>query len=145
MLEDILRHLNNWFVVPGGVHHGVYTVENGSIALPFLQDGQFFRIIGSVFNDGLHQYPPGGMMTEAFEGDVWALAIPPAVVCLSGEIKTWREKNESAVLSPYQSESFGGYSYTKANSAGDSNAVTGWETAFKQRLNCWRKIKGGRP
>ena len=27
MLEDILRHLNNWFVVPGGVHHGVYTVD----------------------------------------------------------------------------------------------------------------------
>ena len=32
MLEDILRHLNNWFLVE--IHEGTFTVENGSIALP---------------------------------------------------------------------------------------------------------------
>lgn len=55
MLEQVLRHLNNWFLVE--IHEGTFAVENGSIALPFLLTNQYFRICGSVFNDGLHQYP----------------------------------------------------------------------------------------
>lgn len=55
MLEQVLRHLNNWFLVE--IHEGTFAVENGSIALPFLHPNQYFRICGSVFNDGLHQYP----------------------------------------------------------------------------------------
>ena len=57
MLEQILMHLNNWFLVPDGVREDTYTIEDGSIVLPFLIEGQYFRVIGSVFNDGLHQYP----------------------------------------------------------------------------------------
>ena len=34
MLEQVLRHLNNWFLVD--IHEGEFAVENGSIALPFL-------------------------------------------------------------------------------------------------------------
>lgn len=142
MLEQLLMHLNNWFLLPDGVHAGTYSVEQGSITLPFLQNGQYFRIVGSVFNDGLYQYPCGGLVNETFDGAIWALAVPHAVVALSTEIAKWQEKNGDAVLSPYQSESFGGYSYTKANAAQDSNVVAGWETAFRSRLNCWRKIKG---
>ena len=52
MLEQVLRHLNNWFLVE--IHEGTFAVENGSIALPFLLTNQYFRICGSVFNDGLH-------------------------------------------------------------------------------------------
>ena len=51
MLEQVLRHLNNWFLVE--IREGTFTVENGSIALPFLLTNQYFRICGSVFNDGL--------------------------------------------------------------------------------------------
>lgn len=145
MLEQILQHLNNWFLLPDGVHAGTYSVKQGSITLPFLLDGQYFRIVGSVFNDGLHQYPAADLTDETFTGTVWALAVPNAVVDLAAEIAKWQEKNGEAVLSPYQSESFGGYSYTKANAAQDSNAVAGWETAFRARLNCWRKIKGVQP
>ena len=56
MLEQVLMHLKNWFLVPGGIHEGTYTIEDGGITLPFLAKGQYFRICGSVFNDGLHQY-----------------------------------------------------------------------------------------
>lgn len=35
---------------------GDYTIENGIISLPFLVDGQFFRIVGSKFNDGVYIY-----------------------------------------------------------------------------------------
>lgn len=144
MLEQVLRHLNNWFLVD--IHEGAFTVENGSIALPFLQTNQYFRICGSVFNDGLHLYPAVDLTDETFTGTVWALAVPKAVVTLSIDIAAWEEKNGEAVLSPYTSESFGGYSYTKASGGkADTSAVTGWQDAFKGRLNDWRKLKGVEP
>lgn len=144
MLEQVLRHLNNWFLVD--IHEGTFTVENGSIALPFLQTNQYFRVCGSVFNDGLHQYPAIDLTDETFTGTVWALAVPKAVVTLSEDIAAWEEKNGEAVLSPYTSESFGGYSYTKASGGkADTSAVTGWQDAFRGRLNDWRKLKGVEP
>ena len=85
MLEQVLMHLKNWFLVPGGIHEGTYTIEDGGIALPFLANGQYFRICGSVFNDGLHQYPASDLKAETFDGTVWALAIPQAVIELAAE------------------------------------------------------------
>lgn len=143
MLEQVLRHLNNWFLVD--IHEGTFTVENGSIALPFLQNGQYFRVCGSVFNDGLHQYPATDLTDETFTGTVWALAVPKAVVSLAEDIAAWQEKNGEAVASPYQSESFGGYSYTKRSAGSDSGTLNGWQDAFRGRLNDWRKLKGVEP
>ena len=143
MLEQVLRHLNNWFLVD--IHEGTFTVENGSIALPFLQTNQYFRICGSVFNDGLHLDPAVDLTDETFTGTVWVLAVPKAVVALAEDIAAWEEKNGEAVASPYQSESFGGYSYTKRNDGSDGSALNGWQGAFKGRLNDWRKLKGVEP
>ena len=139
MLEQVLMHLNNWFLVQGGIHEDTYTVEDGGITLPFLQNGQYFRIFGSVFNDGLHQYPAGDLKTETFDGAVWALAVPQAVIELAAEIEAWETKNGDASVSPYQSESFGGYSYSKATDSASGGAVT-WQSAFRSRLNAWRKL-----
>lgn len=144
MLEQVLRHLNNWFLVD--IYGGEFAVENGSITLPFLQNNQYFRVCGSVFNDGLHLYPAVDLTDEVFTGSVWALAVPKAVVSLSEDIAAWEEKNGEAAASPYTSESFGGYSYTKASSGkSDTSAVTGWQDAFRGRLNDWRKLKGVEP
>ena len=143
MLEQVLRHLNNWFLVE--IHEGTFTVENGSITLPFLLTNQYFRIVGSVFNDGLHQYPAGDLTDETFTGTVWVLAVPKAVVALAEDIAAWEEKNGEAVASPYQSESFGGYSYTKRSAGCDSGTLNGWQDAFRGRLNDWRKLKGVEP
>ena len=139
MLEQVLMHLKNWFLVPGGIHEGTYTIEDGGIALPFLSNGQYFRIFGSVFNDGLHQYPASDLKAETFEGTVWALAVPQAVIDLSTEIESWQTKNGDASVSPYQSESFGGYQYSKATDSASGGAVT-WQSAFRSRLNAWRKL-----
>ena len=139
MLEQVLMHLKNWFLVPGGIHEGTYAIEDGGIALPFLANVQYFRICGSVFNDGLHQYPASDLKAETFEGTVWALAVPQAVIELAAEIETWKTKNGDASASPYQSESFGGYSYTKATDSATGGAVT-WQSAFRSRLNTWRKL-----
>ena len=139
MLEQVLMHLKNWFLVPGGIHEGTYTIEDGGITLPFLVNGQYFRICGSVFNDGLHQYPASDLKAETFDGAVWALAVPQAVIELAAEIEAWERKNGDASVSPYQSESFGGYSYSKATDSASGGAVT-WQSAFRSRLNAWRKL-----
>lgn len=138
MLEQILRHIKNWFLIPGGLHEGEYTIENGDLELPFLQVGQYYRICGSLFNDGLHQYQTCELHPETFHGVVWALAIPREIVELSQEIQAWQEKNGDA--SPYTSESFGGYSYTRATNAETGQPIT-WQDAFRRRLNPYRKIR----
>ena len=110
-----------------------------SITLPFLADGQYFRICGSVFNDGLHQYNVLDLTDETFTGTIWALAIPKPVIELADEIQKWQVKNADALSSPYSSESFGGYSYSKATDAETGGAVT-WQSAFKQQLSAYRKL-----
>ena len=139
MLEQVLMNIRNWFTVDGGIHSGTFTIKGGGITLPFLANGQYFRIIGSVFNDGLHQYPAADLVDEEFSGAIWALAIPAAVVDLADDISNWQAKNGEASTSPYQSESFGGYSYSKATDAETGGAVT-WQSAFKKQLSVWRKI-----
>lgn len=146
MLEQILNEIHNWFRVRDsvdGIRPGTYTIQNGGIALPFLQDGQYFRVCGSVFNDGLHQYGPAMEMLrdETFTGAVWALAIPRSMVDLAAEIAAWKEKYGTVIDSPYTSESFGGYSYSKASGAGDSTGSGGWQVAFRARLNPYRKLR----
>lgn len=141
MLEQVLTHIHNWFQV--GIYPGAYTVQDGGITLPFLQEGQYFRICGSVFNDGLHRYGPDMpiLEDETFSGTIWALVIPKAIVELSKEIAVWQEKYGAVIESPYTSESFAGYSYTKASGAGDSTGSGGWQSAFRTRLNPYRKLR----
>ena len=139
MLEQVLMNIRNWFTVDGGIYSGTFTIEDGGIALPFLANGQYFRICGSVFNDGLHQYNVLDLVDETFNGTIWALAIPKAVIELADEIGKWQEKNGEAASSPFSSESFGGYSYSKSTDAETGGAVT-WQSAFKQQLSAWRKI-----
>lgn len=140
MLEEVLTHIHNWFQV--GIYPGTYTIKDGNITLPFLRNGQYFRIVGSVFNDGLHRYGPDmeALIDETFDGSVWALAIPKAVIALAGEIGDWQEKNGAVASDIYQSESFGGYSYTKAVDSTTGGAVT-WESTFRARLNPYRKLR----
>lgn len=142
MLEQVLQHLNNWFLVPDGIHSGEYTVQGGGITLPFLQIGQYFRVVGSVFNDGLHQYPAADMTDETFAGSVWALAVPKAVIAMANEIDQWQTKNAGIIASPFTSESFGGYSYTKSSSGSTGASVNSWKDVFRGRLNDWRRIGG---
>ena len=138
MLTEICAELRNWFVVPNGVHIQTYTISGGSISpLDFLQEGQYFRIIGSVFNDGVHQYPAADLTDEVFHGAVWAMAVPPTLIALSAEIEEYN-KSDAGKASPYTSESFGGYSYTRATD--ENGAPIGWQKAFESRLSRWRKL-----
>ncbi len=137
MLEQVLTYLNNWFLTD--IYEGTYTVQGGRITLPFLQNGQYFRIVGSMFNDGLHQYPAEELTDEEFSGVVWALAVPKAIINTAAEMAEWEAKNSAAVSSPYQSESFGGYSYSK--STGKNGAAFTVFDVFANRLNTYKKTR----
>lgn len=139
MLETVLTHLHNWFPTRGGRHAGTFSIVSGMLFLDFsLLPGQYYRIRGSAMNDGLHQYGNGDILTdETFSGEVWALAVPRAVVDLSEEIAAWREKNPET---DKVSESFGGYSYTRGGGGtSSSSALSGWQGVFSSRLNAYRR------
>ena len=137
-LGELCGYLRNWFLRSDDDRHiGRFEIVGGTIDLPWLADGQFFRIIGSVSNDGVYRYPAAELTDESFVGAVWAMAVPPDVVSLADEIAAWQEKYADAAASPYQSESFGGYSYTKADAA--DGGLT-WQKAFRDRLKAWRKL-----
>lgn len=147
MLEQILMEIHNWFRVRdsvNGIHLGTYIIENGGIALPFLRDGQYFRIMGSLFNDGLHRYGPDmeALTDETFDGTIWALAIPKAVVDAAAEAEAWLKKYGDKTTSPYSSESLAGqYSYTKDTTAADSVSKTGIPAHILAKVNEYRKLR----
>ena len=94
MLEQVLGEIHNWVVRE--VIPGEFEVAGGQLRMPegrALQDGQYLRVVGSVFADGLHQWPVEGLPhDERFEGEVWALAVPQEVVDLAGVIDDWDSK-----------------------------------------------------
>ena len=142
MLEQVLDYIHNYFVKE--VHTGTYAIQDGKIELNFLQENQYFKIVGSVFNDGVHQYNESlELSDEVFEGAVWAMAVPPAVISICDEIDEWQEKYGEIMDNPYSSESFGGYSYSKPTNGGSGkggSTTPSWRNVFGSRLNQWRKI-----
>lgn len=140
-LTELCAHLRNWFVRSDADRRvGTFEIAGGTIDLPWLADGQYFRIIGSVFNDGVWQYPTSELTDEVFDGAVWAMAVPLDVVNLANEIMAWEAKYADAVQSPYKSESFGGYTYTKEDTGGATGGGLSWTRVFRSRLNRWRKL-----
>lgn len=148
MLTEICQEIRNWFDRDMPKYHGEFSIQDGELSIDGMDilSGQYFRIIGSRFNDGVHKYGEGGLVDEDFSGTVCAMAVPPAFISLADEIAAWKEKYGSIdgqAMSPYMSESFGGYSYSKAGaSSGGSGSGNGanWQSAFATRLNMWRKI-----
>ena len=140
ILSELCQELKNWFCDEADIHYGEYTIADGALSLPFLIDGQYFRIAGSVLNDGVYKYDSElELNDETFTGAIWAMKIPPSVVDLATEIDAWIEKNGEAVSSPYQSESWGGYSYSLKSGGAESGSVD-WRTVFGGSLNRWRKL-----
>ena len=54
-LLDYCLKLNNFFIndYDEDIHTGDYTIKNGAIDLDFISKNQYFRIVGSKFNDGI--------------------------------------------------------------------------------------------
>lgn len=141
MLTEICQYLRNFF--KRDIFIGTFTITDGILTcsgstLP-LVNGQYYRIVGSILNDGVHLNGDETLMDETFDGAVWSMAIPPDFLTLVSEIEDWCDKNADAINSPFTSESFGGYSYT-LRSSGNANTGATWQTQFAARLAPWRKI-----
>lgn len=149
MLTELCDELNNYFCEYKDIKNGIYSIVGGKLTPPVdLPDGQYFRITGSVFNDGVYQYTEELQLKDepAFDGAVWAMKVPKDFLDLAERIAEWRTKNESTDspnMSPYQSESFGIYSYSKGASGDDSGgAAVSWKKQFKSDLDRYRKMWG---
>lgn len=152
-LEQVLAHIHNWFTrdtlsLTGCEVVGGQLPASVAEAVPA---GAWYRIKGSYLNDGLHQHPATDLTDETFDGELSVLAIPRALLSVVDEITDWTdavaEARSKAASSPYQSESFGGYTYSirsdlTGGSAGSSvnGGLTGWQAAFKSDLNPYRRL-----
>ena len=142
-MTDVFQYLRNWFDRNQPKYYGNFTIEDGALVGDYkIATGQFYRIVGSALNDGVYVYGQEQLDDETFEGAIWLMAVPRDVRNLIAEIDLWQEKYggvDSANMSPYQSESFGGYSYTKA-SGGSTSSVPTWQSVFADRLGRYKKL-----
>lgn len=150
MLNEICAEIKNYFTFRGDIHIGDFAISGGVITPSFDIPTNYIRIVGSHLNDGVHVRGENGFDLEdeaEFHGAVWVMSPPKDFLALVAEIEAWQKTNgaaDSANMSPFQSESFGGYSYTKAgggnSSGGGSAKVATWESTFASRLRMYRRI-----
>lgn len=145
-LDVLCAELKNYFIKDRtAIHLGDFEVKDGMVSpLDFLKVGQYFRIVGSDLNDGVYLYNGESMdlKDEVFNGAIWAMSVPPIVLALAADIDDWRAKNEaldSENMSPYTSESFDGYTYSKGGNSKGGTA-TSWQSQFADRLKPYRRL-----
>ena len=152
MLQEIMEHINNYFV-PICAKEVEYTISNGMISPLFdAAEGDRFYICGSRRNDGVYTWKESGirndddtdeagLQDETFAGTIRVCSVPPALLTLSGEIKTWVEANGAVLNGVMQSESFNGYSYTLKSGSREEgkSGLLSWQDFFGKRLERWRK------
>ena len=141
MLSEVCAYLRNYFY-HGEPTIGKIEIVNGALKEPYgLKANQYFRIVGSMFNDGVYQYPLTTLQDETFNGAVWGMAVPPDLIDLIAEMEAWKTNNAYALNTPYQSESKADYSYSLKSSGNsvDGGAMT-VINQFSGRLARWRKL-----
>lgn len=139
-IKEICDYIHNYFEVDEV--SGEFTIADGSLEASFLSENQYYRIQGSVFNDGIYKYPSTDLTDETFTGKVTAMAVPKDVLAVLDEATQWENDNAKVLQSPLNSESFGGYSYSKGSSSkkdGSQGQIT-WRDVFGDKLKAYRKI-----
>ena len=145
MLNELCQEVKNYFDKAMPKFFGEIEIKDNTftdaVILEKIKPGQYFRIVGSIFNDGVYCFNEKLVLEdETFDGAIWLMAIPKDFLALAKEIDDWVTEYGSKLTSPYQSESFGGYSYSKASGKNGGGAVT-WQDAFASRLNLYRRIR----
>lgn len=153
MLGMICAEIRNWFTYDCDKHIGDYEIIGGVITPSFDFKTDYVRIIGSRKNDGVYKVSDitdsehNPLVDEGeFHGAVWEMSVPKDFIALCDEIAEWQSQYGGAggiINSPFNSESFGGYSYTKSNgrsSESSNNSTPSWQSIYASRLNVYRKI-----
>lgn len=147
MLGMICAEIRNWFTYDCDKHIGNFEIISGVITPSFDFKTDYIRIVGSRKNDGVHKVSEMSLVDEGeFHGAVWEMSIPKDFLDLADEISAWETKYggvDGVINSPFQSESFGGYSYSKSSGRASSNSnesSPSWKSTFASRLNIYRKL-----
>lgn len=149
MIGEICAEIKNYFVYEEDIRIGDWTISNGQVSPIIDFPTDYIRIVGSRLNDGVHKVSDlveNPLKDEEFHGAIWIMSPPADFIALAGEIAEWQAKNGSADstnMSPFQSESFGGYSYSKSSggsSAGASSVPT-WQSTYASRLKQYRRAR----
>lgn len=152
MLDNVCKYCRNYFIKPDRIYTGTFSIADGAITSDIggksvtlsdmVKPGQYYLIAGSDLNDGIHQSgrEDDALDDETFYGSVFPLSIPKAFLALVSEIAGWQTKNGEIVTSVFSSESFGGYSYTKASGLSSESGAASWQNAFQGRLIPYRKL-----
>lgn len=137
-LLDLCDYLHNNFEACRFI--GEIKIEDGKVVGVDLEDDRYFRIIGSAFNDGIYKFSSALELKkdEVFDGTIVIMSVPPYILDMVTEISNWENANASSLASPYQSESFGGYSYSKATSS--TGGMVTWRDVFAKRLSRYKKL-----
>lgn len=148
---EVCNYLKNWFDRNQPKYFGNVSIINGALSETYdLKVGQYFRIVDSTLNDGVYLYPITTLTDETFDGAIWGMALPKPFIALLDDIEAWKAKFNSLdtqdgkqAMSPFNSESFGGYSYSKSNGGtGDTSKDKSgtWQGVFGARLAPYRKM-----
>ena len=148
MIGEICATIKNFFTYDADKHIGDFVISEGAISPVVDFSTDYFRIVGSRLNDGVHKVSDlekHPLQDESFHGAVWVMSPPNDFLALVEEIESWQEMNggaSSANMSPFTSESFGGYSYSKGGSAsGGKGTGATWADQYASRLNIYRRIR----
>lgn len=148
---------------------GHYVIKNGDISLPFLCENQFFRIVGSKFNDGVYIYSYNALIIrsqtwqEVFDGNEnwgtlidkdikWRDLVEHELVDEEFDGEVWPMNMPRAFLSLSKeistyiesgADKVSGYtseSFGGYSYSKSSSESNAWENAFASKLKRWRKL-----
>lgn len=150
LLNTVCAEIKNYFTFEKDKHIGDFAIVDGLITPSFDIPTDYIRIVGSHLNDGVHKRGESGfsLIDEGeFHGAVWVMSPPADFLELIAKMEAWEAKYcniDSQAMSPFNSESFGGYSYSKSGGGSGSGSSSGAADAiglFARQLNPYRRIR----
>lgn len=141
-LKAICDYIHNYF--EKDIVEGEFTITGGLLDTNKVNilENQYYMIKGSIFNDGIYKHTSTDLTDETFKGTIITMAVPKDVLDVLKRATEWEQENAKVLQSPYQSESFGGYSYSKgaSNNKDGSTGQFSWRDVFGSELKAYRKI-----
>ena len=90
-MEEIFAYCCNYFEYTRAFK--TFKIENGSIDFS-IPTGTYYRIVGSLHNDGVYIRGQEQLTDEEFYGGVWLMAVPNDFINLMADIAAWKTANE---------------------------------------------------
>ena len=145
MIGQICQYIKNYFTYEHDRIIGDWSVVNGKLVPSLDIPTDYYAIFGSRKNNGVHKVNDYGdvLVDEGpFHGSVWFMSPPQDFLDKVEEITAWIDTYGKTLNSPYTSESFGGYSYTKGKSRSGSDFGITWRDQFGPELkSLWGRAR----